>query len=299
MMMRSPTCKTLALLITCGPLLCGFGPQRPGTLSPVSLGMGDTAVAAGAGSVALVGNPAGLSNVRQHTLELGFGRDPLKSKSSFYISQTDATSPSGLAAGVSYGYLAGSKVQGKTRSGTDFRAGLALGLGGDAGKLSLGGSIRRLALDYEESGAPTRSVAGWTGDLGISLALAGSIRFGVVWRNLTKVDAVETPGRVAGGAAVVLDKVIFTGEGSWGLEDQGTAWRGGAAVLLGETVQLRGGYSWDQNRGVTAPSQAVHVGLGYRHKTVTIDAGVGVDVDTPSKFLLAISLTMHLPYTMG
>lgn len=299
MMFGSPRRSALALLLICGPLLCGFGGQRPGTLSPVSLGMGDTSVAAGAGSVALVGNPAGLSNVRQHTLAFGMGRDPQNSKSSFYVSQTDATSPSGLAAGVSYGYLAGSKVQGITRSGTEFRMGLSLGLGGDAGKLAIGGSARRLALDFKQEGAETRTVAGWTGDLGLNIALAGSLRLGLVWRNLTRLDDVETPGRIAGGAALVLDKVILTGEGSWAIEDQGTAWRGGGVVLLGETVQVRAGYAWDENRSTTGPAQSIHFGLGWRHQTVTIDAGVGVDLDKPSKLLMAISLTMHLPYTMG
>ncbi len=288
-----------ALLLLSWPLLCGFGAQRPGTLSPVALGMGDTSVAAGAGTVALVGNPAGLAHVRQHALELGIGRDPTNRTTSLYMAQADATSPSGFAAGWSYGYHTGSKVNGISRSGTDFRAGLSLGLGGDAGKLFIGGSARRLALDLEQDGAETKTISGWTGDLGLSLALAGAVRLGVVWRNMAELDAVETPERVAGGAAVVLDKVILSGEGSWGIDGGGTAWRGGGLVLIGEALQIRTGYTWDESRGADKAAQTIHFGLGWRHKTVTLDAGVGVDLDKPSSLLMAISLTMHMPYTMG
>ena len=296
-----PNRTLLLLALTAGwLLLCAFGGHRPGTLSPVALGMGDATVAAASGTAALVGNPAGLAHVKQHAMELGLGREPLNGTTSFYVAQADSSSPSGIAAGLTYAYHTGSEVNGITRSGSDFRAGVALGMGGDAGRLFIGGSVRWMSLDFEQEGEDTRELTGWTGDLGVSLALAGKVRLGVAWRNLTVLDADETPGRVAGGVAIVFDKVILAGEGSWGMETGGTAWRGGAAVVLGDVAQLRAGYSWDENRGKEGvAAQSLHLGLGWRHETVTIDGGIALDLDSPTTFIFGIAMTFHLPYTLG
>lgn len=294
---RSTLLLTSSLIL---PLLCGFGGHRPGTLSPVALGMGDATIAAGSGTVALVSNPAGLAHVRQHAMELGLSREPLNRTTSFYVAQADSTSPSGVAAGLSYGYHTGAAVAGITRSGSDFRAGAALGLGGETGRLYFGGSARWLDLEFAQEGKDTRTVTGWTGDLGVTLALAGKVRLGAAWRNLVVLDADETPGRLAAGAAVVFESFILSGEGSWGIDGGGLAWRGGAGLLVADTLQLRAGYSWDKNRGVNgAPVQNAHVGLGWRHEAVVMDGGLAVDLDEPSTVIFGFSMTFQLPYTLG
>lgn len=290
----------LLMLMLTLPALWGFGGHRPGTLSAVGMGMGDATIAAGSGTVALVSNPAGLAHVRQHAMEFGFNREPLNRTSSFYVAQADSTSPSGIAAGLSYGYHNGASVAGISRGGSDFRAGAALGLGGSSGRLYIGGSARWLSLDFEQEGQETRKVTGWTGDVGATLALAGKVRLGAVWRNVVVLDGAETPGRLAAGAAVVFDSFMFSGEGSWAVDTGGDAWRGGAAILLGETLQVRAGYSWDENRSKDGtPVQNAHFGLGWRHEAVVMDGAVAVDIDDPSTLIFGFSMTFQLPYTMG
>lgn len=280
-------------------LLSGFGPYRPGAISPVSLGMGDATVAAGAGTTALGTNPAGLSQVPQHTFESGVTHNPIHDRTSLFLATADGSSPAGISAGMSYDWETETKIDGIKRSGSDMRVGFAAGLGGQATRLFLGGTLRRLSLSYVDKDDQKRSIAGWTGDAGAILALTQTLRIGVVYRNIINLDDVETPARLASGVAIYVSPVLLSGEGSWSFEGEGTAWRAGGAVQIGDSLQVRAGWSRDASLRLDRPLRRIHAGLGWRYGGIGIDVGGAMDLDNTKSVLFAATLTFFLPYTMG
>jgi len=266
-------------------ILCGFGGERPAALGASALGLGDAAVATGAGTTALYSNPAGMAHIRQHTFDLGFLREP--TRTSLYTSSVDNTSEWGLAAGVGYSYDSDWTQDIGTRRGHDVRGGSAFGFVSEAGRLLFGASV-----GYLDVALPGRDVAGWSGDLGVAVGVS-ALRLGAVVRNAWRADKAVTPRRIAAGVGLVTGTFLAEADGSWGMDaHSGAAYRVGGAVQFGEEgVQLRAGYRYvDGDHGVTG-------GVSWRTTQFSLDTGLAVD-DPGGVTAVSgsIGLTFVVPY---
>jgi len=299
--------KPLIYLMLVTPWTVGFGPYRPAGMGSAALGMGDAVTAAGTGVQALYANPAAMAQIPQHTIEVGFSRNGQAGADSVYAATVDATSGWGLTGGVGVAHDVNWTLDAGRREATDLRGGLAVGVNNDSGRLMLGASSRYLSIDTH---APLtkRHVAGWTGDLGIDVALNG-LRLGAVLRNGLKLDAAEAPRRVALGVGYVNEHVLVEADGSWGVRNdtsalpQGVAAMTGQAYRLGgsyqfgqEGAQVRAGYVFDQTELAAATRHMVSAGLGWHTITVAIDLSMAINVARPSEFLIAAGLTFVVPY---
>ncbi len=142
-------------------LLSGFGPLRPTTLPPGSLGMADATVAVGSGATALTSNPAGMAQRRQNNMEVAVQRDLASQGTSVLAAMVDSTSGAGLTAGVAYGYDDGSQIGTLGREGSILRFGLAAGAGGSSGMVFVGGAMNRLKISELSLAARWRLAAAY------------------------------------------------------------------------------------------------------------------------------------------
>lgn len=291
------------------PVLVGFGPYRPAGLGSAALGQADAVTAGGTGVQALYANPAAMAQVPQHTIEAGFARNGQAGSDTGYLATVDATSGWGLAGGVGVAHDADWTFDAPLRKGTDVRAGLAVGVNNEGGRLMLGATARWLSLDTR---APlvARTVSGWTGDLGVDVA-AGNLRLGAVLRNAFTLDAAEAPRRVAFGAGYAVEHALLELDGSWGVQNEkaaanlpagvaattGQVYRAGGSYQFGEEgLQLRAGYAFDQAQIGHATRHLASAGLGWHTTKVALDASFAMNVAKPEEFLVALGLTFVVPY---
>ena len=301
---RTPIARfvsVVALLSTAG-LLAGFGQVAPGSMSPAGLAMAGVGVASGAGTTALYTNPAGLAAHRAHNFEFGFSRDRAFKRSSFFLQSVDGQAPGFVQGGSAFSYESGTLPDGRTRTGYDVRGGLAFSGDSDVAQLMVGLTTRYMNMDYGKSATiAKRTIKGWTGDLGMTVAFTGNLRLGVVWRNVLSLDPVEAPQRIAGGIAVVLSSVIVSSDMSWGLDTPGATYRVGAAVTIAEAFQLRGGYLYSElgTFGVVNPPPAHWAtgGFGFRFGRYSVDAAVALDLAHPSDMQITAALNFYMPKT--
>lgn len=310
-LLRSAECPWLrrrlslavALLMVAGTLV-GFGPINPGSMSPAGLAMGGVGVASGASTTALYTNPAGLAAHRAHNFEFGFSRDRGFKRSSFFVQSADGQAPGFVQGGSSFAYESGTLPDGRTRTGYDVRGGLAFAGSSDVAQMMIGLTTRYMDIDYGKSATiAKRSITGWTGDLGMTVAFTGNLRLGFVWRNVLALDPVEAPERLAGGIAVVLSGVIVAVDGSWGVDTPGTTYRAGAAVNIGESFQLRGGYIYSElgtfDAAATGPAHWASGGFGFRFGRYSVDAALALDVARPAEMQLTVALNFYMPKLRG
>ncbi len=299
--------KPLILLVLAAPWAMGFGPYRPAGMGSSALGLGDAVTAGGTGVQALYANPAAMAQVPQHTIEAGYSRNGQAGADSIYAATVDATSSWGLAGGVGVSHDVNWSFDAPRREATDLRGGLAVGVNNDSGRLMLGASARYLSVDAR---APLgkHNVAGWTGDLGIDVALSG-LRLGAVLRNGLKLDAAEAPRRVALGVGYVAEHVLVEADGSWGVRNDATVLPAGAVATTGQAYRLGGGYQFgeegpqvragyvfDQTEVAHATRHMVSAGLGWHTTKVAIDASMAINAARPSEFVIAAGLTFVVPY---
>lgn len=280
----------LSLLLT-APWVLGFGPYRPAGLGPTSLGMADATVAAGAGTLGLYANPAGLAQIRQYRVEAGGGWDPRPRAGSFFANAADATSPSGLGGGIGYSWQRG-RVGTESRGGHDVRMGMAWGARSDQLELYLGGTARWLDFDP----GPGDTLRGWTGDVGAAMAIGQIVRIGAVYRNVTTLDPHETPRRLGAGVAVTSHPLLLAFDAEFPLEGVGgLAFRGGAAFVIKDMAQLRAGYRWDNALPDADALGQLTFGLGFLIDRVSIEAAAGIDLAEPSNVQVTATLGAFLP----
>ena len=187
--------RQLAVLLAVAPWLVAFGPYRPAALGASSLGMADAQVATSVGVAALVANPANMAANQQQVLEFGGARDTRAGADGLHVGVVDATSSWGLTAGIAYQRNVDWTFERPLRTGHDLRAGVAVGVNNEAGRLTLGASARWLALDVPGA-TGSRTLGGWTGDAGLSASIY-RFRLGGTVRNLAvgRVELVAEGGR--------------------------------------------------------------------------------------------------------
>lgn len=292
-------------LLASWALLAGFGPYRPSAAGSAALGLADSQVASGTGSAALYANPAGMSQVRQGIIELGYARDPNAGADGLFATYVDSTSEWGIAMGVGYTHLVGWSFDQPRRDGYDLRLGASLGSQSESGAFLFGGSARK--VDAGGTGKGGRRASGWTGDAGMTFG-TGNLRVGAVVQNITQLDPLEAPRRLATGVAYVSERVMVELDGSWGLvgDTKGEPSAGGQAYRLGagfvpteEGLQLRVGYAFDDMRSDVATRHWLAGGLGWRTTRVTLDAGVQIDVGGSQEVVVGASLGLVLPYDLN
>ena len=283
----------LLLALLASTLLSGFGPLRPTTLPPGSLGFADATVAFGSGVTALTSNPAGMAQRRENNVEVAIDRDLGRQGTSVLAAMIDSTSSSGLTAGVAYGYDNGSQVGAIKREGSNLRLGAAAGAGGPAGMVFIGGAMNRLKISHDDG--KRREINGWTGDLGVVVALAGALRLGFSYRNIIELDPLETPQRMAAGMAIIASPVLLSSEGSWNLQGGMATYRLGAAAMLGDTLQIRAGYIHDSAQQDQSSQQVVCAGIGARFGRTNFDLGISVPISSPGDPRIGIGLTYNMP----
>lgn len=293
------------LLAGCAPLLCGFGPERPAAAGSASLAMADATVASGAGTAALYSNPAGMSQAQQGVMEGGFARSGPRGAGGFYSSYVDSTSAWGLAAGVGWEQRTRwASADNADRQGQDVRVGLSVGSQGDAGRLLFGVSGRWLDVRHTTAGK-TRTVTGWTGDVGATVGLQ-HVRIGAVLRNALALDPIEAPRRLATGVALVGARGVLEVDGSWGLvgdkapaaSSDGASYRVGGALQFADEggLQLRAGYQYDAVVPRQPDRHWICGGLSWRSTQVSVDTGVALDAANGWPLQFSASLTWLVPY---
>lgn len=291
------------LLLLSAPLLVGFGPFRPAGLGASSLGMADAVMACGSGVPALYANPSGLAQVPRHTFDGGFVRNPLAGASSLHVGSVDATSSWGLSGGVGYSYDVNWGLGAPSRVAHDLRMGLAASLDSEAGRILLGASSRYMNADL--LGVNARNVSGWTTDFGVTVA-TGGLRFGAVLYNGLRVSGLEeetavAPRRVGVAAGYAGEHAIAEANGTWGLDTgSGAVYRAGFGYQLGEDgLQLRSGYAYDHAQELLVGKHLLSAGLSWRTSRVSVDVSGAVNLAQSQEWLLAMGLTIVVPYDLN
>lgn len=269
-------------------------------MSPAGVAMAGVGVASGAGTTALYTNPAGLAAHKSHNFEFGFGRDNRHRRSSFFVQSVDGQAPGFVQGGSSYAYDSGTLADGRKRSGHDARFGMALSGQSDAANVMLGVASRYVDLDYSATATQKkRTCSGWTGDVGLAIALTGNLRLGVVWRNILELEPEEMPQRIAGGVAIALKGVIVAGDASWGIDKPGHVYRVGAAASVIDELQLRAGYKYSELGRLgeinPVPAHWLSGGFGFRFASYSIDAAVALDLARASEVQVTVALNYYVP----
>ncbi len=281
------------------PTLVGFGPLEPGSMSPAGVAMGGAGVASGAGTTALYTNPAGLAAHRAHNFELGYGRDGAHQRSTFFVQSADGQAPGFVQGGTAYAYETGTLADGRRRTGYEWRSGLALSGKSDIAHFMIGMSGRYVQFNTKAAnGLAGYKTDGWTGDLGIAMALAGNVRVGFVWRNVLDIESIETPQRMAAGGALAFESFLLTGDVGWGVDTPGAVYRVGAALSVVSALQLRAGYRYSELGTVTQASPVGHVvtgGFGFRFGKWSADAAVAVPLSHAGDLTVIAALNYYLP----
>lgn len=288
-----------ALLLTAfTPLLCGFGPERAATVGTASLGRADANVATGTNIEALASNPAGVKRGKGQAFELGFMRNPLVGSNNFYLASADSSSPAGIAAGTSLGYAAGDLAGGGTFTTTEWRTGIAVGAQSDVAGLMIGASARRMALTLSPKGGKDIECAGWTGDVGMALDLAGGVMLGVTLRNVLDIEGIDTTRRIAGGLGYGGKKFVIEAAGSWQLNGDMPVYRAGLMIPLGDVAALRAGFVHDEFIGVLKARQTATLGGSVMLGRTRLDAGAEMNIADASEIRFGFALVYFMPYTM-
>ena len=275
--------------------------REPGAMPPSLRGMAGAGIAAALGTGALFTNPAALSAQPGQNIEIGLARDQRPGRTGFWVGSVDGNR-GGVAGGTVYSFETGERADGRTRSGSDWRSGIALGLHGDSGSFVLGGCLRRLGLDLGAGGGEKkRSFSGWTGDLGLAASLGDVVHLGAVWRDITHVEdsaaaRAETTSRVGGGLAISAGPVLLAADALWRLDDAVAQWHAGATVAIAGVVQVRAGWRLDPG---SVARQLIAGGLGVRIERYGVDAAFEFDPAQPSRFRFALSLVGGIPYVLG
>lgn len=282
-----------AALLATWLLCCGFGPYRPPGAGAFSLGQGDAVLATGVGTVALYANPANMAMVKRQTLDMGLSRNPQAGTSSLAVGGVDGTSSWGVSAGLGYSYDMNWGIDVPQRAMHDVRFGLAAAVESDAGRVMIGASGRYMNGDVMKT---VQHIEGFGTDLGVAAALS-NFRAGLVLRNAVRVDASETPRRVAAGVGWVNDHVLVDGDAAWGLDSfSGQAYRFGIGVQPGdEGFQARTGYAFDQTVPLEATRHFVSLGVSWRTPTFSADLSAAVNVVRPEETLVALGVGWVFP----
>ncbi len=275
--------------------------REPGAAPPSLRGMAGAGIAAALGTGALFTNPAALSAQPGQNIELGLARDQRPGRTGFWVGSVDGNR-GGIAGGTIYSFETGVRADGRSRSGSDWRSGIALGVHGDSASFVLGGCMRRLGLDLGAGGGEAkRSISGWTGDLGLAASLGDVVHLGAVWRDITSIDdsvagRAETTSRVGGGLAISAGPVLLAADALWRLDDSVAQWHAGATVAIAGVVQVRAGWRLDPG---SVARQLIAGGLGLRIEQYGVDVALELDPAQPSRFRFALSLVVGIPYVLG
>ncbi|HAN32098.1 MAG TPA: hypothetical protein DCQ06_10915 [Myxococcales bacterium] len=292
--------RTLTAILLVLPWM-GFGAVDPANLNPTALGMAGVGVATSAGTAALLINPAGLAARKSHNLEVGVGRNPLTNDTTFFAQSVDGQAPGYVQAGVSYGYTKRNGPSGLRLSGHDVRSGGALSGRSDIANYMVGVSTRYLSLSGP--GDNSEEVSGWGIDAGLTVAMAGKVRLGIVWRNAMTPDPQLAPGQIAAGLGLVFSRGMLAFDGSWGTEESGVTYRVGGALTVTQWLQLRAGYKYTElatpDRPDTALGHTVTGGLGVQIERFNLGAAAAIPLSRPDDWQLVVSLSYLLPTVSG
>lgn len=296
-----PTARALSLLIatlvlSTGSLALARTGAEPGSLPPALRATGGAGVAAVTGLGSLFANPAAMGMQPGQSIELGFARDQRPGRSTFSLGSVDGNRGQ-IAGGSAYAYEFGDTVDGRERSGYDWRSGVSFGLKGETAGLLLGGTVRRMSMDWAAgAGQAKRTVEGWTGDVGLLLVLGEYIRLGAVWQNVKTLGSDEAPSMLAGGLGITAGPVLIAADTRFRTTDWEPNWAVGAQFGIAQVAIIRAG--WRMDRG----AQAQHLitgGLGVRIERYGFDASFEIDPKVPSRWQLGISVVLGLPYVGG
>jgi len=302
--MRSPTIAghtlrrtaSVVLVISSWALLCAFGPQRPGTLGPGSLGRADASVASGLSTDALWTNPAGLKRGRGQSFEAGYLRDPWRDSNNFFLASADPNARGAIAGGATYGYEGGKLADGGELNTTELRFGMAAGARGDVAQVLIGASAFRLTRETIPKGGKASEVGDWSGDVGLAIDLASGLRIGSVLRNVIEVGALGLKRRVAAGIAYGGKKFVLEGAGSWTLAGDDAVYRVGGFFAVGDVALVRAGYVRDSWTDAGTVRQSATLGAGVSFGKARIDIGGEMNLAKPSEIRFGLSLVYFLPY---
>jgi hypothetical protein len=273
-------------------------------VGPRALGQGEAQRATATGASGPLLNPAGMSLIRQYSIEAAYGINIEQLGHHAHISVVDSVT-SRVAAGLFYTFIyatpklgfnwAGGQVNSEQITRTGHAAGLSLSLPlGD--KFILGATVKYLHFDTTAPlPAPTvpnqivlDTVNGVTFDIGAILKLGEKFRIAAIGYNLWDHGSRESPLSLGIGLAVTpipslninFDTVVnFTGyqnytfdpmTGKISLNARQTARLGpGIEYLVANKVPIRAGVVYDSG----LPGTFLTVGLGYVSPAFGIDLG--------------------------
>ena len=268
---------------------------------PALRAMGGAGIAGALGTGAIFTNPAAMAAQPGQNIELGFSHDRRPARTGFWAGSVDGNR-GGIAGGTVYSYETGKRADGRSRVGTDWRSGIALGGTSDSASIVLGGTLRRVSMDVGAGADEAKeSYAGWTGDAGLLIGIGQNLRLGAVWRDIVDVGTSvaakqEVRSRVGGGISVNIGPVLFAGDAIWPLDGSDASWHAGAAITIASVVQVRGGWRMDP---ASAARHLIAAGLALRIDSYGIDLGFDIDPQTPDRFRVAASLVFGIPYVIG
>ena len=278
---------------------------RVETAPSSALGKADTAVASAIGPMALHLNPAGMAQVRQYAMEVGYNFLEDGPGHVLVASAVDSKTNPALAMGVSYAHIF-SEQNGRDRDGFGVRAGLGTGYRNQSFGFSLGVSGYMLKLTRgladDEENEETDDIDNISMDAGVILEIMQRFRMGFVARNLFHTDdarMLEEPNAeksLGVGLAAGVDMLELSVDADFGVNEKWTDVRVGAQYLLMGAMVLRLGASFEDVENVLGQQRKdIAFGVGYVSPVVAADLGMRLPLDDNDNVVFSAGVRYFLP----
>jgi hypothetical protein len=292
-------------------------------LTPRGLGMGGAAIGSANGALGPMLNPAGMTLLKQYTLEAMYGFGVQDLGSTLHAAVVDNVT-SRLAAGMYYTFIHGNpKVQYNGYNGTatvlreGHESGLSLALPfGDRfsfGITSKYTTITTQAINPQADQAPadnksfildsttkTATANGFTMDAGLTLRLGDSFNIGLAGYNLVPLNSWDAPLSMGVGASYLYNgafmlnadvKIDFDKVHDADKKAKTSArFNAGLEYLVGGAVPVRLGVSYDSG----LPGTYLSTGVGYAGRSFGIDIAYRQKVQAGTDTLLMAGLRLFL-----
>ncbi|NOZ01653.1 MAG: hypothetical protein GXP54_07160 [Deltaproteobacteria bacterium] len=322
-----PTCvvAVTAVLMLASPRARAELPFRLVGASARALGMGDAVTALGLGTAGLYFNPACMSQIRQYSIDAGYGYQSPSAAHNLHISFVDSQTNPEFAMGAGYTLTKSRrKINGVHEGFTvhDVRAAVSGSFGTEGFQFSIGGTFRYLNISGDELTSPysesiragrdpatltpgemaqmnarkadPRSMS--TFDVGILMNISDLVYIGAVGQNLVTWSRHWAPRRLGVGLGFVYKMLDIGASVDVNFDSRESVKASpsfGIEYVAGGAVAIRAGFDWDR---VSYPQQyRVSGGLGYISQYVGIDVGYAHDVAHKENWLIEASIRAFLP----
>ena len=269
------------------------GHAREDSAPAAALGLADSVRASASGATALYFNPAGMSGIRQYSVEAGYSFLDSLSGHAISVAAIDSATNNAVAMGLAYSYIS-SAPGGMNRDGHNFRGGLSTGYRGESWGVFVGVGGRYLTLELGNTSL--KDIEFFSIDAGLLFEVAEILRLGVVVQNLIDTKAVgEAPRSIGVGAAISFDALQLSFDVDLDLQSRPdevtTSYKVGLQYMIQNMIVARGGFMIDG----LADKKRMGLGLSYVSALIGADLAYSRTLEEPGETIVSAAIKVFLP----